>query len=218
MDEERIRNTRTMRQPARSLCLKSHGDEPRFSVAGKAIGSLPRDGFAWSSKRNQRPELRGAPAARRQPLRKIGRRRSIAQQTADPRPTGKMRHEALEGRCMQSEANGLFERPAQTRRSEREGRGRGISNPLVPVQPRGEDRTHAKPERIARSKRDGRPPSKAQYAFRIEWCRPAPAAGADIGEREMALAAKNRLGTGKRFSACLRQTGEAIFADTDNGQ
>src|SRR5437764_8484073 len=90
--------------------------------------------------------------------------------------------------------------------------------PFIPVQPFGEIGTYAVPKRVSRGEHRGWTAAAGKDAICLERDGPRLAAIADFCQREMPLTAKDRLGFGKRLSACLREAGKAIFANADDGQ
>src|SRR6478672_11380342 len=115
-----------------------------------------------------------------------------------------MRQKTLERGGMQPKTDHGLQSPSQARRGKRECRGRRMGDPFAPVQLLCENRADAVPERITRGEYRGRTAAAGKDAIRLEWRRPAAAAVADARERQMPLAAKDRLGPGERLSACVR--------------
>ena len=93
-----------------------------------------------------------------------------------------------------------------------------MRDPFLRRQMRREASARAMPERIAGGQHRGRPAAAREHAGRIERHRPGLAAAVDAGELQVPLAAEHGLGRSERLSACIRQPGKAIFADTDDGQ
>jgi len=176
------------------------------------------DALARPAKRRQRPQARCAPASRGKPVREIGRRLAVANQANDPRAAREQRHQPLERRSMQGDADRLFERPAETRSGQRECGRRRMRDPFVARQLRGERRARAMPERIAGGEHRRRPRATGEHRRDVERHRPGPSASADIGELQVPLTAEHDLGFRKRLSACVREPGKAIFADAYDGQ
>jgi len=84
------------------------------------------------------------------------------------RATSEQRHQPFERCSMKPDAYRAFERPAQPRSGEREGRGHGMRDPFVRRKLRGKASARAVPERIARRQHGGRPAPARQHARRIE--------------------------------------------------
>src|SRR6185369_17455828 len=93
-----------------------------------------------------------------------------------------------------------------------------MGDPLAYLEALGKSSADAVPERIAGSEHRCRTTATAQHAVRIERDGPRTAAIANACKHEMAFAAKDDFGLGKRLSACLGEPSKAIFADADDDQ
>ena len=111
------------------ICGRDDGDCDECSAARSAQDRTHRPASAARA-RADRPSLR-APRVRtaETPLRKqrreAGRGRAVPGQSQYARARLQMRHDPLEGSAVQADAGAVGNRPAEPRRREAEGRGRG---------------------------------------------------------------------------------------------
>src|SRR4051812_20051925 len=98
------------------------------------------DAFARPVKRSDCAECRGTPSARRQPFREIACRLCVARETKDAWPSGRVWHETLEWRGVETGTANGFQAPAKPRSNERDWRGRRIRDPFVALELLGEVR------------------------------------------------------------------------------
>src|SRR6516165_3126279 len=205
MHEKRIRKSGAARQPAGTVRFQRDGHEARGSIPVVAVGAMLRDGFALASKRSEGPKLRMTPSLRCQPAGESDASIAVAQETNDPLAMRQMRQETFKRSSMQPKTNHGLEPPSQPRRGKRECRGCRVGDPFAPVQPLRENRADAMPERITRGEYHCRTAAAGKDAICLERHRPGLAALTDARERQMPLAAEDRLGLGQRLSACLRE-------------
>ena len=145
---------------------------------------------------------------------------AVAHQADDPRAVRQMRHETFERRGMKPEADRWLRarQPSRAAASEKvDGAGCAIHSSAHRAARRGCRRRRARTDRRRRA-----PPSAGRGSAARRSASNGTGHGrprlADIGKRQMPLAAEHGFGLGKRLSACFRQPGKAIFADTDDGQ
>src|SRR5258708_35289674 len=139
------------------------------------------------------PQARGAPAAPVQPAGETGRRVAVAYQTDEARAAREQRHQGLERGRVEAAEYDVLQPPSEARRDQREDRGRRMRAPFSVAQILRETAADAVPEWIAGSEHHRRTAAAGEHAALIEQHRPATAAIADPGPRQMTFHAAHPL-------------------------